>query len=256
MITAFLAAAAACTPLPGIDAARARPNLQFLLFGEYHGTAEKPAVVADALCHAKASGKSVVLGIELPVSAQAALDRFARDGDMSRLLRDPAWREEGGRTTAAIRDLLVSARRLKVRAVAFDALPTGGISPEREQAFADGLTAAGEDGALVIALTGVGHADKEGFTSRTPPVLAAAGRLPQDRTLSLTFARPGGAFWGCHPANGGAAEGCKAYPMPVRENVRPRGIVLDPSYRGGFDGYYSAGAQYTASEPALARSSP
>lgn len=256
MITALLAAAAACPPLPGIDGVLARPKLQYVLFGEYHGTAEKPGLVADALCHANASGKPVVLGIELPVTTQAALDRYARDGDAVRLLRDPAWREEGGRTTRAILDLLTTARRLKVRTFAFDALPTGGISPEREQALADGLSAAGRGGALVIALTGVGHADKEGFTSRTPPVLAAGGRLPQDRTLSLTFARPGGAFWGCHPANNSPNEGCKAYPMPVREPVRPRGIVLDPGYRGGFDGYYSAGAQYTASEPALTRSSP
>lgn len=252
MLTFLLAAATtACPTLPGIDTVLARPGLRYLLFGEYHGTAEKPALVADALCHARASGRTVVLAVELPVASQPALDRFARDGNTARLRRDPAWREEGGRTTRAILDMLRSARRLKVRTIAFDAMPTGGISAEREQAFADRLIAAGQDGSLVIALTGVGHADKEGFTSRTPPVLAAAGRLPQESTLSLTFARPGGAFWGCHPANGGTPEGCKSYPMPVREDVRPRGLMLDPAYRGGFDGYYSVGSQYTASQPAL-----
>jgi hypothetical protein len=251
MFTLIAAAAAACPPLPGINTVLGRPELQFILFGEYHGTVEKPGVVADALCHAKAARKRVVLGIELPVASQTALDAYARDGNEARLLRDQAWREEGGRTTRAILDLLRAARRLRVRTVAFDALPNGNISPEREQAMADNLAAAARSGALVIALTGVGHADKEGFTSRTPPVLTAAGRLPSERTLSLTFARPGGAFWGCNPADDRPNEGCKAYPMPVREAVRPRGIVLDGSYRGGFDGYYSAGAHYSASAPAL-----
>jgi hypothetical protein len=247
MLTALLAATLACPPLTGIDAVLSRPGLQFLLFGEYHGTSEMPGLVADALCHAKASGRPVALGIELPASAQPALD----SADPAALLDDPAWREEGGRTTQAIRDLIGAARRLGIRAVAFDALPTGDVSPEREQAMAYALARAGKGGALVIALTGVGHADKEGFTSRTPPILAAAGRLPQDRTLSLTFARPGGSFWGCHAANGGPAEGCRPYPMPAREPVQPRGIVLDSAYRGGFDGFYSAGRQYSASRPAL-----
>lgn len=251
MMTVLLAAAATCPHLPGIDAVLARPDLQFLMFAEYHGTVEMPAMVGDALCHAKASGRPVVLGVELPKSAQAALDRFAADGEAAVLLREPAWREEGGRSSRAILDLIGTARRLGVKVVAFDAKPDGGVSPEREQAMADALEKAGRDGSLVIALTGSGHADKEGFTSRTPPVLSAAGRLPAARTLSLAFTRPGGSFWGCRAANGGPDEGCKAYLMPAREPVRARGLALDPGYRGGFDGYYSAGAAYTASQPAL-----
>jgi hypothetical protein len=249
MLTA-LALAAACPPLPGVDAVLARSTLTYLLFGEYHGTEEMPGVVADVLCHAKATGRPVALGIELPADAQPALDAFARSGDRAALLAHPAWAEEGGRTTAAIFELLESARRLGVRAVAFDRLPSRDTSAEREQAMADMLSRAGANDTLVVALTGVGHADKEGFTSRTPPILAAAGRLPQARTVSLTFARPGGAFWGCHSADGSPNRGCTSYPMPVREDVRPRGLVVDPAYRGGFDGFYSAGAQYTASRPA------
>lgn len=247
---AALALAAVCPPLPGIEALLAQPTLSYLLFGEYHGTVEKPGLVADALCHAKAAGRSVALGVELPADTQPALDRFVADGDRAALLAAPAWAEEGGRATSAILAMIEAARALGVRTVAFDGLPGSSTSPEREQAMADLLAQAGSGGMLVIALTGVGHADKEGFTSRTPPFLAAAGRLPKDRTISLTFARPGGEFWGCHAANGGPGEGCKPYPMPAREPVRTRGIVLDPAYRGGFDGFYSAGAAYTASRPA------
>ncbi len=104
--------------------------------------------------------------------------------------------------------------------------------------------------AIVVALTGAGHADKEGWTSRTPPFLAAAGHLPADRTVSLTFARPGGNYWGCAAPDGDGSSGCTSYQMPARQAVLPRGIVLDPKLRGGFDGIYSAGKPYSASRPA------
>ena len=260
MFAALLAVAAACPSLPGIDAVLARPQLGYLLFGEYHGTNEMPGMVADALCAAKAAGRPIVLGVELPIAMQPAIDAFLRsDGGRdarTALLAHPAWKEEGGRTTDAILGLIDAARKLRVPAVAFDALPMRDTSPEREQAMADALRRAGGGNRLVVALTGVGHADKQGFTSRTPPFLAAAGRLPPERTLSLTFARPGGSFWGCQAANGGPAEGCKAYPMPVREEIWPRGIILDPAYRAGFDGFYSSGGQYSASAPATSGQTP
>lgn len=248
MLLTFLAAAA-CPPLPGIDALLARPKLHYLMLGEYHGTAEMPALVADTLCHAKASGKRVVLGIELPIATQAAIDRYARTGRVADLMTDPVWQEEGGRTTAAIRDLIVAARKLNVRIVAFDPNWKAGVLAEREQGIADALARVSKNG-FAIVLTGAGHADKEGFTSRTPPVASAAMRLPPEQTISLAFARPGGSFWGCEAANGAPSDGCKLYPMPAREPVRPRGIVLDPGYRGGFDGYFSTGAAYSASHPA------
>jgi len=252
MLLAFLAAAATCPPLPGIEAVLARPGLTYLLFGEYHGTAEMPALVADALCHAKARSRPVVLAVELPTDAQPALDRYARTGGLADLAAYAAWASDDGRVSRGVRDLIAAARRLGIKTVAFDSFWTGGVSPEREQSMADALARQGAGGRLVIALTGAGHADKEGFTSRTPPVLSAAGRLPAPQTLSLTFARPGGRFWGCQAANGAPSDGCKAYEMPAREPVRPRGIVLDPGYRGGFDGFYSTGAPYSASQPARA----
>ncbi len=251
---------AECAPLPGIEQVLAKPELKFLLFGEYHGTREMPGVVSDALCAAAATGRPIVLAVEFTPADQAALDAYLRSdgGAKARagLLQAPAWREQAGRSSRAILELIESARKLarrhRVGILAFDTAPEPGTSPRREGAMAQALrdAAARRPGTLVVALTGAGHADKEGFTSRTPPVASAAGLLPPEATLSLSFARPGGTFWGCRPADGSPADGCKAYPMPVREPVKARGIVLDPSLRALFDGIYSSGYQYSASEPA------
>lgn len=263
--TATPTAAPPCAPLPGIDPLLDKPGLTYLLLGEYHGTVEMPAVAADVICHAAKRGRPLVVAVELPAGDQPALDRYmASDGGAAArkaLLASPGWKAEGGRTTAAIADLIEAARRigrkrpanLPVTLVAFDRGPQPGTSPMREAAMAKALeSAAGRrPGSLVIAFTGAGHADKEGFVSRNPPFPAAAGHLPKDRTVSLTFARPGGLYWGCSAPDGSSPRGCAAYEMPAREPAAPRAIVLDPALRSGFDGLYHPGAPYTASRPAL-----
>lgn len=259
---AAFTSAAECEPLPGIEELVSRPDLRFLLIGEYHGTAEMPAVAGDALCAAVATGRPVILGIEFAPDNQAHLDAYiVSDGGAAAraaLLQAPAWREEGGRATSAVLGLVERARRFArtgraVTAVAFDRIPTPTLSAEREAGLAAGLANAQMrvPGSLVVALTGLGHADKEGWISQTPPFLAAGGLLPAAHTVSLAFARPGGRYWGCHAADGDGTRGCTAYDMPAREAVVPRGIRLDPSLRGGFDGVYSVGTAYTASAPAL-----
>lgn len=249
-----------CAPLPGIEAVVARPELRFLLIGEYHGTVEMPAVAGDAFCAAVATGRPTILGIEFLPENQLWLDAYlASDGGeaaRAALREAPAWREAGGRATGAVLDLIERARLFAragrlVSIVAFDIQPTPTLSPQREAGLAAGLANAQMrvPNSLVVALTGLGHADKEGWVSQSPPFLAAGGLLPATHTVSLAFARPGGRYWGCHAPDGDRTRGCTAYDMPVREPVAPRGITLDPRLRGGFDGVYSAGSAYMASEP-------
>ncbi len=154
------------------------------------------------------------MAVELPAGDQPALDRYMESdgGSEARqaLLDSPGWKEEGGRTTAAIAGLIEAARRigrtrpasLPLTLIAFDRGPQPGTSPMREAAMAKALeSAAGKaPRSLVIAFAGAGHADKEGFISRRPPFPAAAGHLPQDRTISLTFARPGARYTASRPA--------------------------------------------------------
>lgn len=254
------ASIAGCAPVPGLEARIADPKLDYLLVGEYHGTNEMPGLAADAMCAAAATGRPTVLGVEFTPDTQPFLDAYlASDGGQrarAALLEAPAWREKGGRTTMAILAMIERARLLAqagrpVRIAAFDTVPQPTISQEREAGMAKGLAAAqaGRPGSLVVALTGAGHADKEGWVSRTPPITSAGGLLPQDRVLSITFARPGGQYWGCSAPDGDAARGCTSYAMPVREPVAARGIIWDPKLRGGFDGVYSVGSAYTASTP-------
>ena len=268
LFAAALAAAAPavteCAPLPGLEPVMARADLKFLLIGEYHGTVEMPGVAGDALCAAVATGRPVILGIEFPPANQPQLDAYlASDGGTearTALLAAPAWAEEGGRTTEAILALIERGRQLArvgrpVTIVAFDRIPAPTLSAEREAGLAAGLANAQMrvPGSLVVALTGLGHADKEGWISQSPPFLAAGGLLPGAHTVSLAFARPGGQYWGCHAANGDRTQGCTAYDMPPREPVPARGIRLDPTLRSGFDGVYSHGGTYTASPPARGR---
>jgi hypothetical protein len=255
--------AGACGEIAGLEQLLRRPGLNFLLIGEYHGTVEMPALAADIVCHGTTTRRPLVLGVELAPADQPALDRYmaSKGGARARaaLLASPAWKEAGGRSTSAIADLVEAARQLgkkhEVRVVAFDTAPEPGTSPKREAAMADALMAAakGSPGSLVIAFTGAGHADKEGWTSRNPPFLAAGGLLPREQTISLTFARVGGQYWGCAAPDGDRSRGCTAYDMPVREPVAPRAILLDPKIRNGFDGIYHPGRQYTASRPALSK---
>lgn len=253
-----------CAPLPGLESVLARPTLRFLLIGEYHGTVEMPALAGDALCAAAATGRPAILGIEFPPTNQPALDAYlASDGGAAArtaLLAAPAWAEEGGRTTAAILALIERARGLAhagrpITIVAFDRIPSPIVSEEREAGLAAGLANAQmrAPNSLVVALTGLAHADKEGWVSRSPPFLAAGGLLPAAHTISLAYARPGGQYWGCHAADGDRSRGCTAHDMPVREPAPSRGVRLDPALRSGFDGVYSHGGTYTASPPARPR---
>lgn len=265
VLTAAVLARVGCAELAGADALVKRPEIEFVLVGEYHGTNEMPAVARDIACAATVVGRPLVFGVELTPVDQPALDAFMRSNGSpsarATLLASPGWCEKGGRTTAAIVEMLETLRRLgkrnRLSVVAFDAAPTPrGTSAAREAAMAKVLkkTAAKQPGSLVVALTGAGHAGKSAWTSYDPPFAAAGQLLPPERTVALTFARPGGQYWGCHAPNGDASHGCTAHDMPSREPVATRGIRLDRTLREGFDGVYSAGGRYTASHPAVKES--
>ncbi|HEY0928664.1 MAG TPA: hypothetical protein VGE27_01990 [Gemmatimonas sp.] len=260
----FVSAATApvtCQSLPGLDAVLATKQLNYLLVGEYHGTVEMPQIAADALCAAAMKDRPVILGVEFTPDNQATLDAYlVSDGGpaaRAALLTGPAWQVAEGRTTVAVLEMIDMARQLKragkrVSIVAFDRVPTPAVSREREAALAQGLmdARARVSGGLVVALTGAGHAGKTPWSSQNPPFPATGQLLTDGETIALTFARPGGQYWGCSAPNGDRSAGCIAYDMPAREPVPARGIVLDRTLRDGFEGVFSAGKPYTASRPA------
>ena len=250
-----------CAPLAGAEAITSRSDLDFLVFGEAHGTTELPALFGDLVCAAAATGRPVVVGVEFLPANQPILDSFVASKDASTarktLLSAPAWSDRVGRASVAMLSMLEQVRSLRaagaeVHLIAFDhESESGPTSEKREAGMGRRLLDASraQAGALVIALTSVGHADRTGWESFKPPFRSAVQYLPGDRTLSLTFIRGGGEVWACRSPAEGAPEECKVWPGTKREEIPPRGIVLDAS-RPGFDGVVSVGKPYSAAVPA------
>lgn len=245
-----LAAALNCETIPAAEALWARPETRIVLVGEVHGTRETPAVVASILCASHRTGKPAVLALEAaPDRGQAEIDAYlasaGSEADRMALRRAAMWSDPHARGSEAVLDLVETARRLKAPVMLFDVVPprSGPTDGEREQGMAGALAQAAAGG-RVVALTGLGHADRTGFTSLK--VASAIMRLPPASTVALAPIVSGGEAWGCR----GTPPVCKGQPLPVRRPVSPRTIVLDPGVREGFDGGYSVGAPFTASPPA------
>jgi hypothetical protein len=245
-----LAATLNCETIQGAEALWAVPEVRIVLVGEVHGTRETPAVAASILCAAHRTGRPTVLALEAaPDSGQSEIDAYlasaGSDADRSALRRAAMWSDPHSRGSEAVLDLVETARRLNARVVLFDVTRprSGPTDGEREQGMAGALAQAAATG-RVVALTGLGHADRTGFTSLK--VSSAIMRLPTASTVALAPIVSGGEAWGCR----GTPPACKGQPLPVRRPVSPRAIVMDPGVREGFDGGYSVGAPFTVSPPA------
>lgn len=253
-------AGAACPALPGAGAVL-DAKYDYVLVGEAHGTIELPAIFADLACYAAADGRPLLIGIEHAPENQGALDTYLKSdgGEAARsaLLAAPAWTEAGSRGSRAMLDLIERVRVMKasgvdVRLVGFDhVIEAAGTSDLREERMAGHLSAAlaATPGARILALTGLGHADKEGFISMTPPIRSMAQFLPAERTLSLAFSRTGGEALVCRGIPGALT--CAVAPLTQRDPIGPRGVTLGAE-RGGFDGVLATGGVLTSSTAARA----
>lgn len=254
-------AEAGCRPLPGVEAVVARADLDYVILGEAHGTRELPEVFGDLVCALVADGRPVTVGLEFLPGEQAALDAYLdSSGDeaaVARLLASDGWADDQGRASAAILALVERLRTLKaggadLAVAAFDhPSETPGTSAAREAGMARHLrqARAARPEAVVVALTGIGHAGRSAWTSFDPPFASMTQKLPEARTLTIAFVRSGGEAWGCRRPAEEAAPVCAAWPSPAREATPPRGLVMDAS-RIGFDAIISVGSAYSASPPA------
>lgn len=250
LATLALAAALNCETIQGAEALWARPEVRIVLVGEVHGTRETPAVAGSILCAARRTGRPAILALEAaPDSGQAELDAYlasaGSEADRMALRRAAMWSDPHSRGSEAVLELVETARRMDARVLLFDVTRprSGPTDGEREQGMAGALAQAAA-GARVVALTGLGHADRTGFTSLK--VASAIMRLPPASTVALAPMVSGGEAWACR----GTPPACKGQPLPVRRPVSPRAIVMDSEVREGFDGGYAVGAPFTASPPA------
>lgn len=90
------ASALACPPVPNADRLWAKPETQWILVGEMHGTAQMPALFADLVCQAAAtSGRPITVALEQNAGMQPAIDAFLKSdgGPRARasFLAAPMW---------------------------------------------------------------------------------------------------------------------------------------------------------------------
>lgn len=241
-----------CPPVPGVDALWAKPETRFIIFGEFHGTAETPALVADVACHAAAAGRPLLIGLEYEEQEQAMLDRFMRSPAARYQSGAPASRD--GRRSEAMMRMLDRLRALRasganVELFAFlrDSPPALSQTPH-EQAMASAWRDAARrrPDALILALVGNIHALKgravnQNGERRELPFTPAATFLPPEATLSVRSTLPGGEAWGCRPP----PQGCGGYTVPLTGVQHPRGVHLKREL--GMDGRFSVGRPFTPS---------
>lgn len=88
------------------------------MFGEGHGTKEKPRTFLRIVCAALKQGADVAVGLEMPVDLNAPLATYLQsNGDpaaRSALLRTDFWKQgEDGRASVAMADMIDGFRRLR-----------------------------------------------------------------------------------------------------------------------------------------------
>ncbi|MBW3616413.1 MAG: hypothetical protein KY446_01480 [Proteobacteria bacterium] len=242
-----------CAPVPGVEALWAKPETRFVLFGEFHGATEIPALFGDVICHARTSGRAVKVALELEEQEQAALDAFmASDEPQPRFV----FQSSDGRRSEAMILLLRRLRDLRnagqpFEVVAFRRTPSVyRTQVDGEAAMASALRDLGTSHprALVIGLMGNVHALKSAKPLKLPFTPAAAF-LPSEGTVSVLTTLPGGVIAACTP------EGCGPKPWPARGAPLPRGVHLKAE--PGMDGRFSVGRPFTPSpstSPAQPRS--
>lgn len=275
-----LGAALAFGPAPAVSAksaaeCRAVPGLAplfeasdgIVVFGEVHGTAEVPAFVANALCHALESRRAVTLALEMPETAQAGVDAYlASDGgDAARqaLLALPFFTRayQDGRSSAAMVALIEEARRHRAagRPVAlalFDlADPMKASAKGRDTDMAELLLAALEAAPdrLFLVLTGNYHSrivEGAPWNAKFQPMVrtvqtALAGKRP---LATLNLSSKGGEAWICLSDK---AEDCGVRKTGGGKNEGDdwRVEIGDSPAAQGHHGYYHVG-KLTVSPPA------
>jgi len=261
MLSPFLLAAGApaeplCADIPGWEQVLADEAVRFVILGEMHGSNELPAVFADAVC-LTARDRPVVVALEQTSADQAAIDAFmTSDGGAEArgaFLRAQMWNApmKDGRSSEAYFRLFETLRQMRqagriASVVAFqpshfDRHPT---PVEYEKAMAERVRAAGQSGAIVLALTGNVHA----MRTEVPwqgGYLPMAGHLPSEATVTLNLVAEGGESWNCQ----GGADSCRAHASPGPPQPHQRGVVFGAGDNEPFSGVLYLGVPSTASPP-------
>jgi hypothetical protein len=254
--------------------------LKVISIGEVHGTAEIPRAVGYLACSFLRAGKAVVLGLEIPLDEQAAIDAFivsaGSAADKEKLLAGQFWRTDfpDGRSSTAIYELLNTVRNLKhdgnsISVIAFDMSESqfkANMTPETKnwEGVRNALMAANAKRAIEAApattfvlLSGTLHATKQETLAHDAQIRTMAHLLHQQHrvaTFRADFAS--GKSWNCRRSTEAGKTVCGIYdargystadgPMYIRiERLGEPERFLD------FDGALFVGREVTASPRAV-----
>jgi hypothetical protein len=230
-----------CRAPGGLESVVADKSIKFIVFGERHGSAEGPALFADAVCSLVKSGRSILVGLELSQGDAAAYEQFLQSAggpeDVSKLLTDSYWGNDGRGSMAMlnlvqrIQALVSSGYMLSIAAFAPDGISPGTLY---ESGMASSLMESEASGTydLVMILVGNAHAFKVAIPGDVP-LEPMAMHLPTDETISLLMVTEGGTAWNCQAGVCGVHP-VRASPIEVTVDIELRNDV-GPGYDGVFD---------------------
>jgi hypothetical protein len=236
------AASAECTPIAGWEKVLADKQVHWIVIGELHGTAETPAIFADAVCLTARKRGPVVVALEMPTVDQARIDAYMNSdggpGARSEFLKALIWNMPGvgkdGRSSEAFFRLFERIRQLHAqgqvtKVVAFQDSgpahdpPEAGQTPYEQRLAAIVRDAAGH-GDTVLALVGNAHARKTevNFGKSFMPM---AAHLPPEQTVTLNAIGNGGTAWNC---TGPTPADCGPHPNRAIGASAKRNVELNP----------------------------
>ena len=271
----------ACDPLPGWGEVAEEAQGKYLLFGESHGSAESPAVVAEYVC-AVAQDGPVLLAVEFSSTNDEGWQRaWAAPPDRFRetlLTEVPEWRgRSDGVASEAMLAMLERLHALKSSGLPIDIVAFNGASGDAQRAAFTGLpgqepheaaqaanirkAAQMKDYAHVVVLVGNLHAMKAPVSLGGVTIRPMAMMLAEpEHVVSLDMHTDGGETWGCQlrddveidptrPITDDMIQ-CAAHPSGASRPAMTPGFHLRKRGEGEFyDGLFALGP-VTASPPA------
>lgn len=223
-----------------------------ILVGDLHGTHEIPAFVGD-LVATLAADRPVVVALEIPTIETPSFDAYLHSdgGPAARvaLLADPWWRDrfQDGRRSLAMAALLERLRDLRARGARVAVARIDETTSDRDAAMAHNVAAlrTQHPDATLVVYAGNLHTLRNG-SPELPGVTFMAGHLQRAglRFVALDARYERGTAWVCTSP---APDSCG--PLPVRGVPLARGIHMEPTPDGNYDGWYGVGP-LSASPPA------
>lgn len=179
---------------------------QAILFGEVHGTREAPRLALELVRLELHAGRGAWLGIELPVTEQAELDRFRATEDVGILRAMPFFRRppqlQDGRSSTAMAEMLMAVQQLPD--IPVYCLEPVGVTSEQERDTGMAREIARHmmerPGEVAVTLTGNVHASQKPGLPWDPSFRPMGyelthGGLPPARVLSVDLAYEQGTAW-------------------------------------------------------------